>query len=173
MSGYPQVVVSKEKLYIGGGEASSDRERQTVVVYDPKQDSYDTLPPYTYQYFATAVVNDQLVLVGGWDKQANSDTNKLGVWNEQSKRWTHSLPPMTTGCFAPSVTAHNNRWLVVMGGFSMGITHVHSRVEVLDTTESGQWYHAASLPQPCAQALPAILGNVLSLGGLHQWTCSI
>ena len=164
MFGYPQVVMSNEKLHIGGGEASSDRERQTVVVYDPKQDSYDTLPPYTYQCFAVAVVNDRLVLVGGWDKQANSSTNKLGVWNEQSRCWTHSLPPMTTGCFAPSVATHKNRWLVVMGGFSIGIAHLLSRVEVLDT-ESRQWYHTVSLPQPYAQAPPAIIGNMCYLLG--------
>jgi hypothetical protein len=65
MSGYPRVVMFKEKVYIGGGWASSDREEQTVMVYDPKQDSYDTLPPYTYQRFSMAVVNNQLVLVGG------------------------------------------------------------------------------------------------------------
>ncbi len=167
MFGYPQVVIYKEKLYIGGGEASSDRERQIVVVYDPKQDSYDTLPPYSYQCFAVAVVNDQLVLVGGWDKQTNSSTDKLVVWNERSKNWSHSLPPMTTGCFAPSVATHKNRWLVVMGGFSIGITHVLSRVEVLDTTTSlpRQWYCAASLPQPCAQAPPAIIGNMCYLLG--------
>ena len=34
------------KVYIGGGGASSDREEQTVMAYDPTQDSYDTLPPY-------------------------------------------------------------------------------------------------------------------------------
>ena len=83
MSGYPQVVVFKGKAYIGGGNASSDMERQTVVVYDPKQDSFDTLPPYTCTYFSMAVVNNQLVLVGGHDVQTGKKTNKLGVWNER------------------------------------------------------------------------------------------
>jgi hypothetical protein len=54
------------------------RER-TVMVYDPKQDSYDTLPPYTCKYFSMAVVNNQLVLVGGRDVQTDKQTNKLGV----------------------------------------------------------------------------------------------
>ena len=161
------MVVFKEKLYIGGGNASSGKERQTVVVYDPKQDSYDTLPPYTYKYFSMAVVNNQLVLVGGWDVQTNKVTNKLGVWNEQSRRWTHPLPPMTTACSTPSVATHNNRWLVVMGGWD-GKNHL-SRVEILDTTEPGQWYHAASLPQPCCPALPATIGNMCYLlGGITE-----
>ena len=152
------MVVFKEKVYFGGGIASSDRER-TVMVYDPKQDSYNTLPPYTYKYFSMAVINNQLVLVGGWDDKA---TNKLGVWNEQSKRWTHPLPPMTTACYSPSVATHNT-WLVVMGGWD-GRNYL-SRVEILDTTEPGQWYHAALLPQSSSHALPATIGNMCYLLG--------
>ena len=158
---YPKVVAFKEKVYIGGGDAFSDRETQTVMVYDPKQDSYDTLPPYTYEYFSMAVVNNQLVLVGGKDVQTGKLTNKLGAWNEQSKRWTHPLPPMTIACNSPSVATHN-RWLVVMGGFG-GKTQL-SRVEILDT-DSTQWYHAASLPQPLNDILPAIIGNMCYLLG--------
>ena len=156
------MVVSKEKVYIGGGGASSNRERQTVMVYDPKQDSYDTLPPYTCKWFSMAVVNNQLVLVGGWDIEPDKVTNQLGVWNEQSKRWTNPLPPMTTACYSPSVATHNNRWLVVMGGYD-GKTPL-SCVEILDT-DSTQWYHAASLPQPLFYAVPAIIGNMCYLLG--------
>ena len=162
MDGYPRVVVFKEKVYIGGGTASSKRE-QTVMVYDPKQDSYDTLPPYTCNRFSLAVVNNQLVLVGGADVQPYKVTNKLAVWNEQSKRWTHPLPPMTTARDLPSVATHNNRWLVVIGGYD-GKGYL-SRVEILDSTESRQWYHAASLPQPLSYALPATIGNMCYLLG--------
>ena len=157
------MVVFKEKVYIGGAVASSDRDAQIVVVYDPKLDSYDTLPPYTYRYFSMAVVNNQLVLVGGVDVQTNKKTNKLGVLNEQSKRWTYPLPQMTTACRSASVATHNNRWLVVIGGYGDG--SVLTRVEILDTTESRQWYHAASLPQPLCDAPPVTIGNMCYLLG--------
>ena len=162
MQGYPRVVVFKEKVYVGGGHASSDRDAQTVMIYDPKLDFCDTLPPYTYKWFSMAIVNNQLVLVGGKDVQTNKVTNKLGVWNERSKRWTQPLPPITTACSSPSVATHNNRWLVVIGGYD---TDHLPRVEILDTIESRQWYHAASLPQPSAQALPATIGNMCYLLG--------
>ena len=162
--GYPQVVVFKEKVYIGGRVASSDREKQTVVVYDPKQKSCDTLPPYTCVNFSMAVVNDQLVLIGGRELQTYKKTTKLGAWNEQSKRWTHPLPPMTIACYLPSVATHNNRWLVVIGGYGNAETAL-SRVEILDTTESLQWYQAASLPQPCYQVPSATIGNMCYLLG--------
>ena len=165
MDYYPQVVVFKEKLYIGGGYVLSDRECQTVIVYDPQKDCYDTLPPYTCKWFSIAVVNNQLVIVGGVDIRINKLTNQLGVWNEQSKSWTHPLPPMTTKCKSPSVATHNNRWLVVMGGF--GDRTSLSRIEILDTTGSGQWYQAAPLPQPCYNywVSLATIGNICYLLG--------
>ena len=159
---YPQVVVFNGKAYIGG-EALTDRMCQTVIVYDPQKDSYDTLPPYTYKWFSIAVVNNQMVVVGGVDIRTNKRTNQLGVWNEQSKSWTHPLPPMTTACSAPSVATYNNRWLVVMGG--VGDETYLSRVEILDTTGSGQWYQAASLPQPSDSVSIATIGNMCYLLG--------
>ncbi len=74
---------------------------------------------------------------------------------------------MTTACRSPSVAAHahNNRWLVVIGGGDKIMNECFSRVEILDTTESRQWYHAASLPQPLMCALPAIIGNMCYLLG--------
>ena len=160
----PQVVIFNKKVYIGGGAAASVKEKQTVVVYDPQHDIYDTLLPYTFKWFSIAVVSNQLVLIGGKDVQAEIRTNKLGVWNEQSKCWTHPLPPLTTACHSPSVTSYSNRWLVVMGGYADGENQL-SRVEILDFIEPEQWYHAASLPQPCAQVLPATIGNMCYLLG--------
>ena len=164
MYGFPQVVMLGENLCIGGGLTSSDREAQIVVVYDPKKDSYDTLLTYTYKWFSMAVINNQLVLVGGKDVQTGIRTNKLGVWNEKSKRMIHAFPPMSIACNSPSVATHKNRWLVVIGGIGDGT--ILSRVEILDTIESAvQWYHAESLPKPCAQVLPATIGNMCYLLG--------
>ena len=112
-----------------------------------------------------AVVNNQLVLVGGRDVQTGKVTNNLGVWNERSKRWTRPLPPMATACNSPLVVTHNNRWLVVMGG-NRDKTRL-SRIEILNAESDthAQWYHAASLPQPLSHSLPAIIGNMCYLLG--------
>ena len=158
---YPSAVVFKDKVYLGGGTAP--RDSQSVIVYDTEQDSCDTLPPYTFKWFSMMVINNQLVLVGGLDEQTGKVMSNLGVWNEQSKRWTHPLPSMTIACHSPSVTTHNDRWLVVIGG--LGNDTVLSRVEILDTTDSRQWYHAALLPQPLRCALPATIGNMCYLLG--------
>lgn len=94
-------------------------------------------------YFSMAVVDNWLVLVGGMNVRADRRTNKLGVWNEQSKAWTDSLPLMITACNSPLVAIPTvTRWLVVMGGYD-GENYL-SRVEILDTIESRQWCRAAS-----------------------------
>ena len=150
------------KVYIGGGRAFTDIQMQTVMVYDPQLDSFDTLPPYTYKWFSMAVVNNQLVVVGGLDVQTDKRTNKLGVWNELSKTWTHPLPPMTIACCSPSIVVYG-KWLIVIGGY--GDRFPLSRVEILDTTRPGQWYIAVPLPRPCYWASTAIIGNTCYLMG--------
>jgi hypothetical protein len=172
---YPSAAVFEKKIYIGGGEPlESDWEGRIVIVCDFEQKLIYTLPQYTCKQFSMVVINNQLVLVGGVDVRTGKVTNELGVWNinEQSKRWTHPLPPITTACRSPSVATYtlNNRcWLVVIGGLGSAGNDVDdsvylSRVEILDT-ESRQWYHAASLPQPLICALPATIGNMCYLLG--------
>ena len=106
----------------------------------------------TYRYFSMAVVNNQLVVVGGADVQTGMATNKLGVWNEQSKTWTTPLPPMTTACSSPSVVVYENKWLIIVGG-SDGSTYL------------SQWYLTAPLPQTCYRASTVTIDNTCYLVG--------
>ena len=166
---YPRLVIFKEKVYIGGGVASSDGD-QTVIVYDPKQDSYDTLPPYTCKYFVMAVVNNQLVLVSGMDVQTGKVINKLGVWNEKSKRWTHPLPPMTTACNSSSVATHNNRWLVVMGGYGAKLVSQESRSWTLMQHNGTMLHHYLShfLNHYQLSLVTCVISSVATLTEVHH-----
>jgi hypothetical protein len=160
------MVVLKGKVYIGGGYTENDVEAKTVIVYDPQKDSCRTLPPYAYLYFfSMAVVNNQLVLVGGQDPKNFYCTNKLGVWDESSTKWTHPFLPMTTACYRPTIVAHKDRWLIVIGG-GYGFKGVLSRVEILDTF-SKQWYHSNPIPEllRCSHTLTATIGSTCYLMG--------
>ena len=165
ISTYPQVVVLKEKVYIGGGNSSPEGNAKTVIVYNPEQDKYDTLTPYTHKHFAMTTVVDNLVLVGGENSQDDQArfTNQLAMWNGESNEWTHPLPPMTTPCKDPSVTTYKDKWLIVVGGFN-GDIGVLSRVEVLDIS-SQQWSISAPMPTPCNQLSLATVGNMCYLLG--------
>ena len=141
----------------------------TVIVYDPQKDSCSTLPPYACHYFSMAVVNNQLILVGGRDSKV---TNKLGVWDESSSMWTHPFPPMTTACSRPTTVTHKDRWLIVIGG-SGGDNHRLSRVEILDTF-SKQWHSSTPMPksQGCTHTLTATIGSTCYLMGGYVYQYS-
>ena len=164
ISAYPQVAVLKEKVYIGGGNTPTDKERHVIIVYDPLKDTYVKLPPYTHKYFAMAVVGDKLVLIGGEQDKKPEFTNQLGVWNSESLKWAHPLPPMSTACKCPSVTTYKSRWLVVIGGYNTN--GALSRVEILDIS-SQLWFNSAPMLAPCYQVSLATIGNMCYLmGGL-------
>ena len=168
MTEYPQAVVMNGKVYIGGRVAlssssySTAASGQTVMVYEYQLDKWSTLPPYECEYFAMAAVNNQLVLIGGFDVDEDAMTAQLGVWDG---KWTKSFTPMPTArCSASAITYI--KWLVVVGGRLEDVVTKLVNVEILDTTLD-QWYRCAPLPQPCSSiSLTATVGNMCyALGG--------
>ena len=66
MSYYPQAVVLNGKVCIGGGKPTSQEpEGAHVMIYDLEYETWTTLPPYSHISFGMAVVNNQLLLIGG------------------------------------------------------------------------------------------------------------
>lgn len=76
MSFYPQAVVLKGKVYVGGGDSAHQYDLNTIVtVYDPGQDQWSQLAKYDYAYFAMAAVDGKLMLLGGRNQPATRTTN--------------------------------------------------------------------------------------------------
>ena len=109
-----------------------------------------------------AVVNNQLVLVGGVSISTRRVTNVLGLWDERSQTWTHPFPVMPTARRSLSVISYQ-KWLVTAGG-SDGRGYITNKVELLDTL-SGQWYEGSPLPKECSEMSSAISGNMWYLSG--------
>ena len=162
---YPQAVVANGKVYIGGGKASSDREvlAQTVMVYDPQQDSWSMLQHYMCIYFAMTVVNNVLALAGGEEVQSEDVTNVVATWDEELQEWSHPFLPMQTACDAATAVTHEGRWMIVVGGQNNRGKDLN-KVEILDT-QCGEWYYGAPLPQPFSHLSSAIVGDRLYLLG--------
>ena len=78
----PYLVEIKDKVYIGGGESSSQFE-SVVMVYDLEKDIWSKLPPYPHKFFALTVLNDSLVVVGGVDKKIIREEDKYDRLLEQ------------------------------------------------------------------------------------------
>ena len=156
MGGTIQAVVIGSDVYVGGGRGQN---AATVMVYSLQTGTWRTLPPYESYYFGMAVVNNQLVLVGGLSKSTLLVTNVLGLWDERSQTWTHPFPVMPTVRCLLSVISYQ-KWLVTAGGRD-GRGSYSNKVELLDTL-SGQWYEGSPLPKvcTCTQMSSAISGNM-------------
>ena len=136
--GYVQSVLIQGKLYVGGGEGlGTDR---IVMEYDVASKKWTNLKEYQTTSFAMAVLNNQLVLVGGYDHGRNSK-----VLSGHDKVWTHPYLEMLTARSSPSVVGYKE-WLVVAGGQASGRQELLC-VEVLNTG-SKQWYTGPPTPSP-------------------------
>ena len=162
MGDYIQSVTIQDTVYVGGGDAglTSPNNNYIVMAYNTSSCKWHQLPPYTAYYFAMVVINNQLVLVGGYESFYYS-TNLLGMWDNGTSQWTRPYAAMTSAHGNPSAVAYN-QWLIVVGGSTDG--HRLSTVEVLDVA-SNQWYSAPSTPTPWSHMNSNILGDMWYLMG--------
>ena len=147
---------------MGGGVAAEDEDEHIVMVYEQGV-GWRTLPRYRYRWFAMAVLQDQLTLVGG--QVFIMVTNQISVWDSQ--QWTQSYPPMPTPRRSPAVVTYIN-WLVVAGG-SDGDVDL-TTVEIMDTTNK-QWFTATPLPVGCYDMTSVVVGDeCYFMGGFSQYS---
>ncbi len=80
---------------------------RTVLVYTPEQDIWDELPPPPIWDFTVATLSGRLLVVGGRDKSTLLKTNTILAFDERSRRWVQSLPPMPVAIAWPACS----RWI--------------------------------------------------------------
>ena len=153
---YPEVLIIKGKVYIGGGTVEKFHSG-TVMAYDIQHDDWEVLPRYEFMWFSMTTVNDQLILVGG--TALNERTDLIGVWNQESQQWTNPLPRMNQIRSGSAVVTYNNKWMVVAGGFD-GRDSIQS-VEILNI-DAEKWFYSAPLPKKQRPHKPSstVIGNM-------------
>ena len=152
-----QAVVVGNDVYVEGGLG----REATVMVYSLQTGSWRTLPPCGSEFFGMAVINNQLVLVGGTSMSTDEATNVLSVWDQRSQTWTRPFPVMPTKRDSVMAISYQ-KWLIVAGG-TVGDTY-SDKVELLDTV-SRQWYEGSPLPDRYSEMSSAINGNMWYLSG--------
>ena len=162
VSGNIQSVAVQRTVYVGGRFAGRDNNF-VVMAFDMNSCNWHQLPPYRTKDFAMVVINSQLVLVGGHDHKDDA-TNLLGVWDNDTRQWTHPYPPMPTERCWSSAVAYM-QWLIVAGGVLHGGRV--STVEVLDV-DSQQWWRAPSTPTPLEGMRSTVVGDMWYLMGSHD-----
>ena len=172
MNYYPNTAVLGRKVYVGGGGRYLSGHdtligEHTVMVYDIQRESWSLLPQYKFYWFSMGVLDNQLVLVGGVDMESSVRTNLLGALDDNASEsvscWTHPFPPMPTARSGAMVVVHNNRWLLVAGGYNE-FDECLSKVEIFDIL-SRQWYSSATLPIETFKMSSTIIKNTWYLLG--------
>ena len=163
MGGYVQSAMLQGTVYVGGGDAHrrNSKKHNIVMAYHIGLEKWAELPPYRAHHFAMTVINNELLLAGGWE----SDRSKVvGVWRPDSKKWTHPYPDMSTPRLGCSAVAFKE-WLVVAGGVGDGGADLYS-VEVLNT-DTKQWSAGPPTPAPWSYMKTAIVGETCYFMGGH------
>ena len=171
MSYYPQAVVLKGRVYFGGGDTMDMDQNTNVTCYDIERNQWTALPRYNHVYYAMTVINEELVLVGGYHPITRA-TRAIQVLNENIRGWEHrsqTLPELPTARDSSTAVVHDNKWLIIAGG--RDDTHQHlSKVDILDL-RSHQWYSGAPLPQSAHKKTAAVIGKTMVLlGGSSDYT---
>lgn len=164
MSFYPQAVVIKGRVYVGGGSAVNKADNTLVMCYDMEYNRWNSLPRYSSMYFAMSATEDDLLLIGGRHPTNGRTGRAIGVWPEGTQKWVYELDTLlTAGCDAATAVTHGNKYLIVAGGRNDAYESL-SRVDILGLHNSLS-YSGAPLPQPAHKMTAAVFGNTLVLLG--------
>ena len=158
----PKAVEYNGNIYVGGGGTVQDRSDSgfKVYVYNIAKGKWLSLPPTSQHWFAMAVVEGKLLVVGGASRE-NAVTGQVTCLDEVKTLWYPKYAPVPTSRRDPAAIGYLNH-LIVVGGFD-GRQSVDV-VEVLDVTNN-QWSRAASLPYTITSVTPALQGEMLYLAG--------
>ncbi len=150
-----------DHIYVPGGCVNMQTATDTLAVYDPVMDQWDTRAPLLHPVcgYALAEVGMRLFVVGGWDGTAFVDT--VQVYDVRSDSWQIGRPLPSVRGFAAAANLDGD--LYVVGGYD--------GVRVLDETlvydeENGQWIQRS--PMNSARAglgLAAFNGRLYAVGG--------
>ena len=165
-------------VYVGGGyERTSTDDRQNsyrLDVYNLTTNSWSPSPITTpYCRFAMTVLDDKLVIAGGWTKN-NEVVKKVLVLNTgqvlvlNTGQWKDYSEMPTARYYATAVEYRS--MLIVVGGVSKveGKWTRVSTTELLDTT-NGCWYTCNNLPYLHQQMKAVIMNDKLYfLGGADK-----
>ena len=161
-----KTTVTNDKVYYGGGGANDDVDEYIVYSYDPSQDNWTTLPPLPVRWFGLGQVNGKLVAVGGWKRSDGRSTNEVYTYDERSRKWKQTVPPMPTARNSTGVLSLQSA-LVVAGGDTSDEEYTDA-VEIF-RADTSQWYRTDRLPTACYDVSPVLIGNTCyALGGYND-----
>lgn len=168
--GLAQTVMMRGNVYLGGG-GTEEAGEYLVFEYAPDMDEWNILPRSPVKHFGVGQLMGRLALVGGrLASSTHAVTADVHFFDEDTRQWVKSIPPMPTARFAPAVVSCPTA-LIACGGMKRGEV-VLATVEVY-RTDSSQWYTVDPLPSSRVWMSVVTVGDHCFLsGGYETWRLS-
>ena len=149
-------------VYLAGGAAPDVSSAQIVQVYNIDTGKWSTLPPAPQHDSEAIAINNNLVLIGGYESSTGKITNMVSTWLVEEEKWTQTIPPVSTRRFRPGVLVLKN-CLFVFGGLGEDDETLFDSFEVLNVEEN-QWSSGHGLlPQPMYRFKLGVFGDAVIL----------
>ena len=137
--------VINSTLYITGGACPNDtRNKYSVYKYKLDNNHWSVLPPLQQFHGVPVNVNDQLTIIGGWDRNTYKPTNLVITYDDNS--WNNTYPNLSIARALPAVVPYH-QYVIVAGGKSDD-NNVLDSIEVFDITKSHWMIVNTHLPEP-------------------------
>ena len=175
----PKRLESATSVFVNGNIYVGSEK--TVLSYSIETDEWSELPKPPTNDFSMAVLNDQLVLVGGVNifMFTHDISDKLAVWDPDGKKWTYPYPNIPVarcsvclagykGCL---IVAGGRRHMPEDGNLITSQIEVPScsTVDVFDSTVL-KWYSGDPLPYECHNMQASVIGDSLYvIGGQNRF----
>ena len=157
-----RAVTIGRNVYLAGGVALDVKSAKIVQVYNIDTGKWSTLPPAPQCYCEAVAINNNLVLIGGWESSSGKTTNMVSTWLVKEEKWTQTIPPMITRRDGPGVLLLKD-YLFVFGGLGEDKETLLDSFEVLNIEEN-QWRSGRGLlPRPLDGLKLGVFGDAVIL----------
>ena len=115
MTGNVQSTFVREIMYIGGGDSTKADNDYVVLSYNTTTFEWSRLPPYSSKSFGLVAIRDELILLGGRNRQNEQLVSLVGVYNPKLRDWKYPYEAMPQAQLSPSAVAYDDDWIIVVG----------------------------------------------------------
>ena len=163
-------VLLGEKIYVPGGDISSNRPSNILEVYNPRKDEWETKAqlPTPLSRYSLVSYEGQMYLFGGWNGQSVS--NKVYRYDPDTNAWHENSQMLTARMYASAI--EENGKIYLFGGYDgqkdLNINESYSPSR--DNDAETPWNKEAILPVSISEYTAIKLSNMIALIGRKSFS---